>query len=145
MNTDGSNKQTTTSLYTIIHDDIMQSSAFPNEWWLREVASTAIKPCMVCYKSTSFVLITPDQKDFFYICKSHVEDKAFAEPTEEERARIDGLKQQADIDQEVEKVKIEYAEKLKQKNKDNKDDTKKKDDAQGLEQEKQVKVYEMVL
>ena len=36
--------------------------ALPNVWHLRTVAESASKACYVCYKPTTRVLITPDNK-----------------------------------------------------------------------------------
>lgn len=36
--------------------------ALVNVWHLRKVAEASAKPCDICYKSTTSVLITPDNK-----------------------------------------------------------------------------------
>ena len=36
--------------------------ALVNVWHLRKVAESSAKPCDICYKPTTGVLITPDQK-----------------------------------------------------------------------------------
>ncbi|RBQ76387.1 hypothetical protein FVER14953_03237 [Fusarium verticillioides] len=38
------------------------ATTFPNIYTLRKVADTAAKACDICYKSSTSVLITPDQK-----------------------------------------------------------------------------------
>ncbi|KAK2680714.1 VPS4-associated protein 1 [Fusarium oxysporum f. sp. vasinfectum] len=38
------------------------ATTFPNIYTLRKVAETAAKACDICYKSSTSVLITPDQK-----------------------------------------------------------------------------------
>jgi len=38
------------------------ASPLPNEWHLRTVAESSAKACYVCYKPTTRVLITPDNK-----------------------------------------------------------------------------------
>ena len=37
-------------------------AALVNVWHLRKVADASAKPCDVCYKPTTSVLITPDNK-----------------------------------------------------------------------------------
>jgi hypothetical protein len=36
--------------------------SLPNIWHLRRVADTAARACYICYKPSSSVLITPDNK-----------------------------------------------------------------------------------
>jgi hypothetical protein len=101
--------------------------SFPNNYHLRRVADTSSKPCFICYKPTSAVLITPDQKDFFYVCLGHLKDRGFAIPVldpAEEAAK----KRKEELDREAEKLKKEYEEKQKKKKKDKKDKDKDKDD-----------------
>ncbi|KAK2934852.1 VPS4-associated protein 1 [Fusarium oxysporum f. sp. vasinfectum] len=57
------------------------ATTFPNIYTLRKVAETAAKACDICYKSSTSVLITPDQKD--------KEDKS---PPPEEEPRVFELK-----------------------------------------------------
>lgn len=38
-----------------------------------------MKSCVICYKPTSAVLITLNQKDWFYVCDIHLKDKHFAQ------------------------------------------------------------------
>ncbi|KAI5256780.1 DUF1742-domain-containing protein [Aureobasidium subglaciale] len=86
-----------------------------NIWHHRKVAETAAKGCMVCYKPSSSVLITPDSKDFFYICPSHLKDRNFALPTDDEAKAIAERKKKEELDREIEAVKKEYEEKMKKK------------------------------
>lgn len=102
---------------------------------------------MVCYKPSASVLITPDNKDYFYICPAHLKDRNFALPTEEEAKAIEERKKKEEMDNEIENIKKEYEEKLKRKQekKKGKDDKKeeKKDEEKTedqLEKEKQDKV-----
>ncbi|KAI9801302.1 MAG: hypothetical protein M1833_002872 [Piccolia ochrophora] len=37
-------------------------ASIPNQWYLRQVASSSSKACFICYKPTPSVLITPDSK-----------------------------------------------------------------------------------
>ncbi|RMZ81438.1 hypothetical protein DV738_g2156, partial [Chaetothyriales sp. CBS 135597] len=92
----------------------MASTPLPNIWHLRAVAEASSKACYVCYKPTTAVLITPDNKDFFYICKSHLKDKGFASPLVDEKAEAEKRKKEA-MDREIEQIKKEYEEKAKAK------------------------------
>ncbi|PCD34836.1 hypothetical protein AU210_007431 [Fusarium oxysporum f. sp. radicis-cucumerinum] len=64
------------------------ATTFPNIYTLRKVAETAAKACDICYKSSTSVLITPDQKDFFFVCP----DKEDKSPPPEEEPRVFELK-----------------------------------------------------
>lgn len=101
------------------------SSDMENVWHLRKVADTAAKACWICYKPASSVLITPDSKDYFYICPSHLKDRQFAVPTDDEAAALAEAKKKEDLDREIEKIKAEYEDKMKRKRekKDKKDKT----------------------
>lgn len=117
-----------------------------NLWHLRRVADTASRACMICYKPSSSVLVTPDSKDFFYICPSHLKDRNFAVPTEEEAKALEERKKKEEMDKEIETIKAEYEEKLKKKKekkkgKDGKEDKKDEEKSEDqLEKEKQDKV-----
>ncbi|ETN40249.1 uncharacterized protein HMPREF1541_04525 [Cyphellophora europaea CBS 101466] len=119
--------------------------ALPNIWHQRAVAETAAKSCYICYKPTTAVLVTPDNKDFFYVCKTHLKDRGFASPIVDEKAEAEKRKKEA-LDREIEKVKQEYEEKMKQKRakKKAKDDDKDKknddDEARKAEKERDDKI-----
>ncbi|OJJ53157.1 hypothetical protein ASPSYDRAFT_547613 [Aspergillus sydowii CBS 593.65] len=103
------------------------ATQLPNIWHLRRVADTAARACLICHKPSSSVLITPNSKDYFYVCPVHLKDRHFCSPkinAEEEEAR---KKAQA-IEREIEKVKKEYEEKQKKKKEKDKKD-KNKDDS----------------
>ncbi|KFA64622.1 hypothetical protein S40285_03937 [Stachybotrys chlorohalonatus IBT 40285] len=114
------------------------AAAFPNEYTHRKVAEASAKACDICYKSTSSVLITPDKKDFFYVCSVHLKDRYFCTPKIDEEALK--AKREKDLAEEKERLKKEYEEKKrkkeekeakekeKEKNKDKDKDDKKKDD-----------------
>ncbi|KAL1304815.1 hypothetical protein AAFC00_003743 [Neodothiora populina] len=104
-----------------------------NIWHLRKVADTAAKACYICYKPSSSVLITPDNKDFFYVCPSHLKDTNFCTPTESEATAIAERKKQEELDQEIERVKQEYEAKMKKKEakRKEKQDKKEKEDKKG--------------
>ncbi|KAB8288870.1 hypothetical protein EYC80_010773 [Monilinia laxa] len=88
-------------------------ASFPNIWIHRKVAETASKPCEICYKPSASVLITPENKDFFYVCPSHLKDKGFATPIIDEAAIA--AKKKKEMDDEIERVKQEFEEKQKKK------------------------------
>ncbi|KAJ8059971.1 hypothetical protein OCU04_011585 [Sclerotinia nivalis] len=98
-------------------------ASFPNIWTHRKVADTASKPCEICYKPSASVLITPENKDFFYVCPSHLKDRGFATPIIDEAAIA--AKKKKELDDEIERVKQEFEEKQKKKKEK---ETSKKDD-----------------
>lgn len=57
----------------------MSKPPFANLYSCKHVAERAAKACVVCYKPTSTVLITLNQKDWFYVCDNHLKDKQFAD------------------------------------------------------------------
>ncbi|EEH43355.1 uncharacterized protein PADG_08280 [Paracoccidioides brasiliensis Pb18] len=90
--------------------------SLPNIWHHRKVAETAARSCEICYKPSSSVLITPDNKASI----EHAND-------EEEVA---SRKKKEELDKEIEKVKQEYEEKMnrkKLKDKEKKDGIEKED------------------
>ncbi|KAL2002368.1 hypothetical protein VTN02DRAFT_75 [Thermoascus thermophilus] len=110
--------------------------SLPNVWHLRRVADTAAKACYVCYKPSSSVLITPDNRDFFYICPIHLKDRGFCSPivnSEQEAAK----KKEDAMAREIEKVKQEYEEKQrKKKEKEEKDKEKENGDDKDKDKDK---------
>ncbi|RYO63972.1 hypothetical protein AA0116_g3262 [Alternaria tenuissima] len=76
-----------------------------NLWHLRRVADNAAKACWICYKPSTSVLITPSNKDFFYICPGHLSDKGFCQPEADEAKRIADQKKQDELDREIEAIK----------------------------------------
>jgi len=100
--------------------------ATANVYHLRRVAATASKPCYVCYKPTSSCLITPDNRDFFYVCDGHLKDPGFASPIVSDEEK-ESDKKKDEMTKAIEEVKKEYEEKRKnkKKKKDKKDDDKK--------------------
>ncbi|KAJ6000722.1 hypothetical protein N7481_001131 [Penicillium waksmanii] len=106
-----------------------------NIYHLRRVADTSSKACLICYKPSTSVLITPDNKDFFYVCPAHLQDRHFCSAivdTDGEAAR----EKEKKMAEEIEKVKKEYEEKQKRKkekksDKDEKDKDKEKDEKKG--------------
>ncbi|KAH8697218.1 VPS4-associated protein 1 [Talaromyces proteolyticus] len=101
-----------------------------NVWHLRRVADTASKACYICYKPSTSVLITPDNKkpkDFFYVCPSHLKDRGFCSPIidAEEDAK---KKKDEELAREIEQVKQEYEEKQKRKKEKKKEKKEKKEE-----------------
>ncbi|KAL2223387.1 VPS4-associated protein 1 [Thermoascus aurantiacus ATCC 26904] len=133
--------------------------SLPNVWHLRRVADTSAKACFVCYKPSTSVLITPDNRDFFYICPIHLKDRGFCSPIVDSEKEAAKKKEEA-LAREIERVKQEYEEKQRKKKekeekekekekgegskgKEDKDTTKaggKGDDAQHTEKEKNDKI-----
>lgn len=114
----------------------MANPPFPNEYNLRTVAEASSKACFVCHRSSTKVLITTDNKDFFYTCPSHLTDRGFATPIIDEKAEAEKKKQEQ-LAKEKEAIIKEYEEKLKKKGKDEK---KKEDPAKTAEDEKDQKL-----
>ncbi|KAJ3495290.1 hypothetical protein NLG97_g3501 [Lecanicillium saksenae] len=109
------------------------SVPFPNLYNHRKVAEASAKACDICYKMSTSVLITPDSKDFFYVCAVHLKDRYFCTPKIDEEAAK--AKRERELDAEKEKLKKEYEEKQRRKKeneeaskKDKDKDDKKKDD-----------------
>ncbi|KAL4984754.1 VPS4-associated protein 1 [Aspergillus falconensis] len=99
-------------------------TTLPNIWHLRRVADTAAKACLICHKPSSSVLITPNNKDYFYVCPVHLKDRHFCSPIVD--AQEEAAKKKAEaMAREIEKVKKEYEEKQqRKKEKEKKDDSK---------------------
>ncbi|CAP99116.1 Pc22g18280 [Penicillium rubens Wisconsin 54-1255] len=99
-----------------------------NVYHVRRVADTSAKACLICYKPSTSVMITPDNKDFFYVCPAHLQDKHFCSPIIDTEGQAKRLKEE-EMAKEIEKVKKEYEEKQRRKkerekasSKDNKDE-----------------------
>lgn len=115
--------------------------ALVNIWHLRKVAEAAAKPCDICYKPTTSVLITPDKQDYFYVCQGHVKDRGFCSPIVNE-AEVAAKKKKEEMDREMERIQEEYEEKMKKKkskDKDNKEKEKGKDEKKEKEKEDERK------
>ncbi|CDM27882.1 hypothetical protein DTO013E5_9054 [Penicillium roqueforti] len=99
-----------------------------NVYHVRRVADTSAKACLICYKPSTSVMITPDNKDFFYVCPAHLQDKNFCSPIVDTEGQAKRLKEE-EMAKEIEKIKKEYEEKQRRKkerekasNKDNKEE-----------------------
>ncbi|WEW55510.1 hypothetical protein PRK78_000941 [Emydomyces testavorans] len=104
----------------------MSQPLIPNRWHLRRVAGSAARACLICYKPSSSVLITPDNKDFFYICPLHLKDKGFCSPIVDEE-EVAARRKKEEMEKEIEKVTREYEEKMKRKKEKGKGKQKDKD------------------
>jgi len=102
------------------------SAPFPNIYTHRKVAEASAKACDICYKPSTSVLITPDKKDFFYVCPAHLKDRYFCSPKIDEEAVK--AKRERELAEEKEKIMKEYEEKQKKK-KGKEEKTKKNKDA----------------
>ncbi|KAF1928590.1 DUF1742-domain-containing protein [Didymella exigua CBS 183.55] len=121
----------------------MSKAPFENTWHHRKVAEDATKPCNICYKPTSSVLITPNNKDFFYVCIGHLSDRGFCQPDADEVKEMTERKKKEEMDREIEKVKKEYEEKQrikkekrKAKDKDKDKETKSNEEEEDKKDEK---------
>ncbi|KAJ6002703.1 Protein of unknown function DUF1742 [Penicillium sp. IBT 35674x] len=94
-----------------------------NVYHLRRVADTSAKSCLICYKPSTSVLITPDNKDFFYVCPAHLQDRHFCSPIVDTEGDAKRQKEEA-MAKEIEKVKQEYEEKQKRKKEKTKESSK---------------------
>ncbi|WQF81053.1 Putative VPS4-associated protein [Colletotrichum destructivum] len=112
--------------------------SFANIYTHRKVAETAAKGCDVCYRATSSVLVAPENKDFFYVCPSHLKDKNFCSPIIDKEAVE--AKKKKELEEEVERVKKEYEEKQrKKKEKEDKEKAEDKDKSKDKEKDKDDK------
>ncbi|KAL6714873.1 hypothetical protein ACLMJK_007133 [Lecanora helva] len=110
--------------------------ALVNVWHHRKVAEASAKPCDICYKPTTSVFITPDNRDHFYVCPGHMKDKGFCTPIVDE-AEVAAKKKKEELDREIKLVQAEYEDKMKKKKDKEKerkgkgDDEKKKKETKG--------------
>ncbi|KUM65350.1 hypothetical protein ACN42_g1718 [Penicillium freii] len=88
--------------------------SLPNVYHVRRVADTSAKACLICYKPSTSVMITPDNKDFFYVCPAHLQDKHFCSPIIDTEGQAKRLKEEA-LAKEIEAIKKEYEEKQRRK------------------------------
>merc|ERR1712000_471135 len=109
------------------------SAPFPNLYTHRKVAEASAKACDICYKPSTSVLITPDKKDFFYVCVGHLKDRYFCTPKIDEEARK--KKREQAMAEETERVKKEYEEKQRKK--------KEKEERAKEEEEEEPRVFEL--
>ncbi|TVY83124.1 UPF0589 protein [Lachnellula suecica] len=100
-------------------------ASFPNVYTHRKVADTASKPCEICYKPSASVLVSPENKDFFYVCSGHLKDRGFCSPIIDEAAVA--AKKKKEMEAEVERVRKEFEEKQKKKKEKEKEKEKSKD------------------
>ncbi|ATY65998.1 hypothetical protein A9K55_001934 [Cordyceps militaris] len=101
------------------------SAPFPNIYNHRKVADSSAKSCDICYKTSTSVLVTPDNKDFFFVCTVHLKDRYFCTPKIDEEAIK--AKRERELEAEKERVKKEYEEKQRKKKEKAEKDKKEKD------------------
>ncbi|KAL9058549.1 MAG: hypothetical protein Q9162_001704 [Coniocarpon cinnabarinum] len=140
------------------------SPPLPNLYHRRLVAATNQKPCYICHKPSATVLITPDFRDFFYVCAGHLKDSGFATPQDvapsqsgenSNSADSDEQKKKArddELQKEIDKVVKEYQDRVKRR-KERKKQKKKKEvkdddddfssDGEGEAEAKDTKVKEL--
>ncbi|TGZ83984.1 DUF1742-domain-containing protein [Ascodesmis nigricans] len=111
------------------------SLPFQNNYIHRRVAPASAKPCFICYRSSTSVLITPDNADWFYTCASHLEDRGFAAKNGPNKEDVEKERKEK-LEKEMERVKKEWEEKEKKKKmtkEDGKDEEgkRKKDEKRG--------------
>ncbi|KAL7943971.1 DUF1742 domain-containing protein [Trichoderma barbatum] len=111
------------------------AAPFPNLYTHRKVAESAAKACDICYKPSTSVLITPDKKDFFYICPLHLKDQYFCTPKIDEDAIK--AKREKDMAEEKEKLMKEYEEKQRKKKEKEKEKDKEKDKDKDKDKDKE--------
>ena len=106
----------------------MANTPLTNTYHHRLVAASASKPCFICYKPSASVLITPDSRDFFYICAGHLVDRGFCTPVSNgpgcppaPATPTPDSKRQAALDIEIARVVAEYETKQKRKKDKGKD------------------------
>ncbi|KAJ5711595.1 hypothetical protein N7488_005751 [Penicillium malachiteum] len=117
-----------------------------NVYHLRRVADTSSKSCLICYKPSTSVLITPDNKDFFYVCPAHLQDRHFCTPVVDKEGEAKRQKEEA-LANEIKKVKQEYEEKQrrkKEKAKDEKDKDKSTSDSKTKDEKERDEKIESI-
>ncbi|KAK9462348.1 VPS4-associated protein 1 [Lipomyces oligophaga] len=114
----------------------MSAIPFKNIYHARHVAESSQKPCTICYKPTSVVLVSEDGKnDFFYTCQAHLLDKGFAVAVAD-AAGDAARKRQVELVAEIEKVKKDWEKRSKQKKSEREAEKKKrKEDDKGEKSE----------
>ncbi|KAH6884827.1 VPS4-associated protein 1 [Thelonectria olida] len=110
------------------------ATAFPNVYHHRRVAESASKACDICYKPSTSVLITPDNKDFFYVCLTHIKDHNFCTPKIDQDALK--AKREKELEEEKERLKKEYEERQKKKKEKEEKKDKDKEKEKGKEKDK---------
>src|ERR1700712_687728 len=78
-------------------------------------------------------------QDFFYICVGHLKDRSFCTPDADEIAALKAKKEKDALDKEIEKVKAEYAERKKARDKKKAERKKEKDKDKKADKEESKK------
>ncbi|KAJ5040993.1 uncharacterized protein L3040_005551 [Drepanopeziza brunnea f. sp. 'multigermtubi'] len=105
-------------------------ASFANIYTHRKVADTASKACDICYKPSTSVLVSPENKDFFFVCPAHLKDKGFCNPIINPAAVAE--KKKEEMEAEIQRVKKEFEEKQKKK----KEKEKEKESAKNTDKDK---------
>ncbi len=102
-------------------------TSFQNRYTLRRVAESNAAACMVCYRPSTAVLVSPGQIDFFYTCDAHLLDKGFATPLVDpkQKAALAKKKEDERLQMEIDKVTNEHKSKVAKKGKDKKKEAEK--------------------
>ncbi|TQS34856.1 hypothetical protein Golomagni_04746 [Golovinomyces magnicellulatus] len=114
---------------------ISMASLFPNLYTHRQVAGTAAKPCEICSKPSTSVLLASGNKDFFYVCSIHLKDKGFCRPSQNENSVT--AQNNQELNDEILRLKLKYDEKKNKKKtedrkeQENKEQTTEKVDLKG--------------
>ncbi|ESK93711.1 hypothetical protein Moror_1409 [Moniliophthora roreri MCA 2997] len=98
--------------------------SFTNLYYKRTAGTP--KACYVCYKPTTTVLATINTVDFIYTCPGHLSDPGFASQVGEANDGASGARKLGLSSEEIAKVKAEWEE--KQRLKEKKEKEKEKDD-----------------
>ncbi|KAI5952096.1 hypothetical protein KGF57_004225 [Candida theae] len=79
---------------------------FPNKYNARLVAQQDSKPCTICFKPSTTVLLADNNADFFYTCAQHLRDDQFASPIPSDE--YTALQKQVDeLRSQVDKLRVE--------------------------------------
>ncbi|KAM9928688.1 hypothetical protein OXX59_001695 [Metschnikowia pulcherrima] len=78
----------------------MSAPPFPNDYRCRQVSEADSKPCNICYKPSSTVLLASNKADHFFVCPSHLKDKSFALP-EHSEAYTELIQEKSRLENEI--------------------------------------------
>ncbi|KAK6453797.1 VPS4-associated protein 1 [Scheffersomyces xylosifermentans] len=81
-----------------------QAPPFENIYSNKKVAEADAKPCLICYKPATTVLLSENKVDFFYTCVLHLQDEHFASALPNE-AYNELLKTRDELEKNLEDLK----------------------------------------